>query len=240
MKYTPALLIPALSLAFAWSAQAIGITVSPIWPVINVKAGYIGVSGAIQDFPEGDSFSITATTLDDKMLAIGQWDLINNPNQAVLTQNTVLFDSTSDFRAWSSLWGFFTLTEEARYSITGDILYAPFDPASSGIGHVTVGLYKGETSNTLYETWGDVENTSGHAELGQNSSYYVDGRSTSIIGPGDYRLYMGSYVVNGAAIGNVTMTLTTVPDSGSTLTLLGAALIAIVGLSRLKRFQLPS
>ena len=192
-------------------------------------------------FTEGDSYSITTmaslASPDGNMSSVGQWNLTNSANQAVFTATTGLFDGIASpstdthgsSRAYSQLWVFFTLTEEVRFSITGNILYSGLlNPDYSGFGNVGVGLYR--DGAWYYETNGFVRNTAGHAKLGENSSHF-SGKSTGIIGPGDYRFLVTSSVANGVGTGHVAMTLS-VPDGGSTLALFGMAVAALGGLKR--------
>lgn len=142
-----------------------------------------------------------------------------------------LFDgiANTNSSAYGASWVFFTLTEEVYYSITGNFLYGGlFDPAYSGSGGVGVGLYA--DSGTAYETDGS-RNTAGYVELGDNPIHYIYGSDTGRLPAGQYRFLVTSSLKNGVGTGQVVLTLS-VPDAGSTMTLLGMALAALGCLKR--------
>ena len=161
--------LPALTLLLCLQgkALAIGITITPTWPGLDDSYDFVYSAvttdgmGTERDsidrktFTEGDSYSITTmaslASPDGNMSSVGQWNLTNSANQAVFTATTGLFDGIASpstdthgsSRAYSQLWVFFTLTEEVRFSITGNILYSGLlNPDYSGFGNVGVGLYR--------------------------------------------------------------------------------------------------
>jgi hypothetical protein len=235
--------LPAIALLiYVQQACAIGITLTNDSSNIAVSTSVDALSFGVEDVQTISDLPYSVTTSAQQpggITSSGAWSFTNSTNQAVLTGNVNLSNPVASPNSSATAFQHlsFSLSEQADYALTGNLLVTPNSVgAAAGL---TGEIYLVDTNNDIY--FGEsIATSSGLIELPSVSF----GTNTGSLAAGNYIVRLTSYLKNGDATGGFTLTLNTtpttppdnggggssVPDTGSTVMLLGMALAGIGGI----------
>lgn len=247
MKSPLICLLPVLAFALypLERARAIAIDVTGTSYIFTIAQSAGGTQtgdgmGLIEPLPVASSVSPLNGGLT---LAASSFDLVSTATQVVWSNASLLINlgavSGYESRAWidSELW--FWLFEPVNYSVTGTFLTG----LGSGAGAFAAAYLEKQAGPEHDYAWqgiyGEADYASGAGfsslRLGDGQGVFT-GAASGIIEPGKYIFNYRSSISDGnggIGAGNFSFTMTrSVPDAGSTLTLLGMALCAIGGIFR--------
>ena len=246
MKAPLVSLLPIL--AFALSplerASAIAMGLSFSW----VDSSALSAGNFIGDMDhrsagEGSTLPVAVTISPLNLgltVAASSWSFVNTPTQAIWSGAQTLnnFGAVSPFssRASASSELRFTLGETVTYSVTGSFLADLNDGATARSGAL---LGFRATEERVPPIYTEIDTTTGTPfgfnQFGDGVGS-IAGTNTGILAPGAYLFRFVREIRDGnggSGNGSFALTLTrSVPDAGSTLTLLGLALCAIGGIFR--------
>ena len=242
MKAPLVTLLPVLAFALypLERASAIAISSPSIGTFVESYAHSAGNPNRDLDHRSGWGLPVAATTsplnLGPTVAAVLR-NFVNSPTQAIWSgaQTFINLGAVSPFASGAGAYGEFRflLSETVNYSVTSNFIAGLNDGATA---RSFARLEKrGEPDFQFKNVYLESDQTTGIIRLGDGVGALV-GTNTGILEPGSYLFSFGAEINGGnggTANGNFSFALTrSVPDAGSTLTLLGLAVCAIGGIFR--------
>ena len=232
--------LPILALSLI-PARAIQITI-PHGSFGSVCA--FGVDGTINYDVEFNNPAFTVQTSAENVEACMNFRFVNDSTSASFTGNTILHNQGGAGYAAAEAFAdlTFTLEESVNYSVSG--MLSSF-LREGGQGNLQVSFQEliPGVQHDIYQDFGVTE-TSGVLFV-DNAGPWLLGSQSGILEPGTYQARFYNSVrsgfhddtvdgLGGSAFGSFTLAMTanSVPDTGSTIMLLGMALCALGGFSR--------